>query len=130
MGVVVNPSEKEDGFTLLEVLVALTILAIILLGNMAALSLSYRKNVENILRDEAVRVAQEYADRYRDSHNEAVCKNVVERRQVRNFEVEYSIDCNATSTAVTKLTDLTVQVTWTDFQGEIHSITMRSYVQE
>jgi len=120
------------GFTLLEVLIALTILAIILLGNMAALSISYRKNVENILRDEAVRVAQEYADRYRDTKSEASC-DVTVQRQVRNFTVSYVVDCTPTLYSIGGLanviTELSVQVTWNDPQGNSHNVTMVSYVQ-
>lgn len=120
----------SQGFTLIEVLVALTILAIILLGNLAALSISYRKNVENLLRDEAVRIAQEYADRFRATKNEADC-DVSVLRQVRNYTVTYTVDCTPTSRSIgnVDITKLTVQVSWNDLEGNLHSIEMVSYVQ-
>ena len=48
--------DKRQGFTLIEVLVALVILAIMLLGLYYSLIVSYKYSISNILRDEAVKL--------------------------------------------------------------------------
>ena len=117
---------SQRGFTLVEVLVALVIIAIILLGNMAALSLSYKRNLQNILRDEAVRVAQEAMEVYRDS---ASCPPSPVMRQIRNYQQQFQVVCNETSLMDGKVTQLTVVVSWEYPEGQSHSIEMVSYVE-
>lgn len=122
---IATPNKDKGGFSLLEVLVALVIVAIILLGNMVALSLSYRRNVENILRDEAVRVAQELMEVYRDNGS---CPSPVSR-QIRNYQQTFQVSCNSTSLMDGNIVQLTITVSWIDPQGQSHNIEMVSYVE-
>jgi len=117
---------NRKGFTLVEVLVAMVIMAIILLGNMAALSLSYRRNLQNILRDEAVKVAQEEMERYRDS---GACDAVVTRtRQIRNYQWTFTVNCGENSLSG-GITQVTIRVSWQYPEGQNHSFSIVSYVQ-
>jgi len=118
---------SQRGFTLVEVLVALVIVAIILLGNMAALSLSYRKNLQNILRDEAVKVAQEEMERYRDSG--ACDASVTRTRQIRNYQWNFTVNCDENPLSG-GITQVTIRVSWQYPEGQNHSFRMVSYVQQ
>jgi len=120
--------DKRKGFSLLELLVALLILAIILLGILGALSLSYKKNLQNVLRDEAVRIAQEAMESFR---NDGACLPSPLIRQVRNYDAPFSITCNSTTVSNSTVLpeQLIVTVSWEDPGGRGHSITMVSYVE-
>lgn len=56
------PSDKK-GFTMIEVLVAMVILVVGMLGLLQAVNLAIETNVKNIMRDEAVFVAEEQMSR-------------------------------------------------------------------
>ncbi len=60
-------AKKSKGFTLVEALVALVILAILLLGLLAGLLTAVRYNLVNNLRDEAKNIALECAENIRNS---------------------------------------------------------------
>jgi type IV pilus assembly protein PilV len=54
-----NASTNENGYTLIEVLIAMMILAIVSVGLMQSQLLVMQKNVENALREDAVRLAEQ-----------------------------------------------------------------------
>ena len=119
---------KKEGLTLIEVLVAMVITAVILLGSMAAISYSYRQNVENSIRDEAVKVAQEQMEQYRDSGG---CDASVVR-QFRNFTVSFSISLTTIDHDPVKQLQITVSWNhpWEEAQPNVytHSVSMESYL--
>ena len=79
---------SRKGFTIVEVLVALTIFAIMLLGLYYSLIVSYKYSVANLLRDEAIRVAQEEMERLRIISFDNVTQNQLNPPRL--------IECNAT----------------------------------
>ncbi len=113
---------RSEGFTLIEALVALVILALLLLGLLAGLLTVIQYNLLNYMRDEAKNLALECAENIRNtplsslqagnvvcgSQNfanvDTPCTNVGAmvsagtaeriRRQVRNTYVDYSIGWN------------------------------------
>ena len=52
-------NKTSDGFTLIEALVSVLLLAIVMLALLEAVTLYTRQNMNNILRDEAVRITQD-----------------------------------------------------------------------
>lgn len=52
-------SSSEGGFTLVEVLVALVIMLVGLVGLLQSVNVATEHNIKNLLRDEAVRVGEE-----------------------------------------------------------------------
>lgn len=91
MEMIVNKNNK--GFTLVEVLISMLILTIVLLMVVQSLALYMRQNVENLVRDEAVKIAQECVE---DLRNGIDC-NSNETRNFRNFSVTFNITAPSVS---------------------------------
>lgn len=116
-------SRNSKGFTLLEVLVSLLVLAVVLLGNLAVLNLAQRWNLKNVLRNEALALAK------RCLYSSCSNTNVT----VRGMNVEYSINITSCSENSTLLNDLglnckRIVVRWNDPYGESHSVNLTAYV--
>jgi prepilin-type N-terminal cleavage/methylation domain-containing protein len=56
---IVKFSKRSQGFSIIEILIALAILLIVMLALFEAATLYIKQNMDNILRDEAVRVTQD-----------------------------------------------------------------------
>lgn len=57
--------DKAKGFTLIEVLISIVLLLIISLGLLSATNFFVSKTIENNLRNEAIKIAQECAEKLR-----------------------------------------------------------------
>ena len=144
----------SKGFTLIEVLVALAILAILLLGLLAGLLTSIDYNLRNYTRDEAKRLALECAENLRnfpyenlpqngsvdcrDQNSVSVsnpCTDLETRitngtpeqvtRQVRNAFVSYTIGWNVSTSGDIK--EVQIQVCW-NYRGRSYSHTITTLV--
>ncbi|WP_457600999.1 prepilin-type N-terminal cleavage/methylation domain-containing protein [Hydrogenivirga sp.] len=139
-------TRDDTGFTLVEALVALVILAIILLGLLAGLLVTLQYNLLNFMREEAGSVAQECIENLRalpfasisavniDCNDTSVnvstpCldttgANVV-TRQVRNTNVNYRVGWTVTDR--TNLKEVYVEVCWT-YRGKNYSYELRTFI--
>jgi prepilin-type N-terminal cleavage/methylation domain-containing protein len=118
-----NVNRNKRGFTLIEVLVALVLLAIILIGSLLALNLVQRLTLKNILRDEALTIGQRVL---KGEENPGVFNT-----RVRNFTVTYNVNlenCNTSSLLRSlNLTCKKVRVSWYDPYGEGHVLEINSF---
>ena len=109
-------------------MVSLLILSVILLGLQAGMMTTITRNTENLLRNQAVKLAQERMDYYRVSGTVSAPpagdipdENI--NRQVRNANANYFLDNNYDSS--TNKLEMTVR--W-DFQNEEHSLQYTTYI--
>jgi len=120
----INVNRNRKGFTLIEVLVSLVLLAIILIGSLLALNLVQRLTLKNILRDEALAIAQRVL-----KGEESPGSFVV---SVRNFNVSYNVTfetCSTNSSDLLTSLNLTckkVRVSWNDPYEEGHTLEINS----
>ncbi|RLJ71023.1 type IV pilus assembly protein PilV [Hydrogenivirga caldilitoris] len=137
----------DRGFTLVEALVALVILAIILFGLLAGLLISLQYNLLNFMREEAGSVAQECIENMRSTPfanipvvnidcNDNTTVNVstpcldtsganVVTRQVRNTNVNYRVGWTVTDR--TNIKELYVEVCWT-YRERNYSYETRTFI--
>ena len=115
--------EGRAGFTLIEAMVSLLILSVILLGLHTGMVTAITMNTENLLRNEAVKLAQERMDKYRIEPSSDIPGSDSVTRQVRNSNVTYTLDNNYDDS--TNILDMTVE--W-EFQNEQHSLEYTSHV--
>lgn len=125
-------TKNKKGFSLVEALVAIFLLAIILLGLLSALVVVYENSTKNLIRDEAVKIANEYAEKYRNIEfsNIPSNKSATETRKVRNAQITYNI--NVTSSIVpntnNKIKRVQITVSWT-YKGKNYSHTIETLVR-
>ena len=109
MEVGVNTKNKTNGFTLVEILVSILLLTVVLLGIVQSLAIYTRQNIRNIVRDEAVRIAQECMENLRNNYN---CNSTV-TKNFRNFSITYQISAPDVATFTSGNNNVQVSVTYT-----------------
>ncbi|WP_119332912.1 prepilin-type N-terminal cleavage/methylation domain-containing protein [Geobacter sulfurreducens] len=110
-----GPGDK--GFTLIEVLVAMVIILVGLLGLLQAVNVSMEHNLRNSLRDEAVRVGEStvYGMRRLTFDNLTGETTLKVNRSLRASTKEYTVKRNLTDLGG-RSTELVVTVEW-DYRG-------------
>jgi prepilin-type N-terminal cleavage/methylation domain-containing protein len=116
---------NKKGFTIIELLVAMSILAVVLLGLLAGFIKIKRQNLSNIFRDEAASIAQETFEEYRNDNittllntfQDTVCDptdNTSHRvfRQIGNVLVPFGRKLELTSSATGNIAPVKVTICW------------------
>ena len=121
--------KKNKGFTLVEALVALVILAVLLLGLLSALIITYEHSTRNIMRDEAVKIANEYAETYRNMGigNIPANQNITVNRKIRNSVVAFTVKIVSLDIVAGKIKQVKITVSWT-YKGKTYSHTIETLV--
>jgi len=90
-------NQKNRGFTLVEVLVAIVILFISMMAVLHALGLSVEHNMKNIIMDEAVRIAEQRMNELRNEPITSLASStpltkISIARGIRNTSITYTVD--------------------------------------
>lgn len=98
MGVTVETvNQKNRGFTLIEVLVAIVILFISMMAVLHALGLSVEHNMKNIIMDEAVRLSEQKMNELRNMPITTLASSIPSAelpisRTFRNITIDYNVN--------------------------------------
>ncbi|HDO23362.1 MAG TPA: hypothetical protein ENG86_11050 [Nitrospirae bacterium] len=112
--------KENDGSALIEVMVALVVLLIVLMGLYQAAALSIDSNMRNLLRDEAVRIASDEMNTYRSAPFDGLAVGIIPQqtinRNIRNVAA-LPFYVNTTISALdanSKQINMTVMWGWKD----------------
>jgi prepilin-type N-terminal cleavage/methylation domain-containing protein len=132
-----DKASNDRGLTLIELMVAMVVLLFVSLALMQTALLSIDANMRNVIRDEAVRVADAKMDELRNTAfgnlpagmNLIPNYNAVSARTLRNLDMDYVINTTIENldgtdlTASTKKVDVDVYWNW---KGEGYSMGVSS----
>jgi type IV pilus assembly protein PilV len=120
---------NNKGFTLVEVMVAMGIMLVGLLGLLAAVNVATEQNVNNAMRNEAMQIAEDYMNRFRsapftnisslDSPNAYNYAPIDERSRLRGVTKTYTVLRTGSALSSNSIL-LTVNVSW-EFKNTPHS---------
>ncbi len=111
-------NSNNSGFSLLEVMVAIVIMMVGMLGVLESINVAMAHNLRNQLRDEAVFVGEKYINIQRSKHFDLLSTSYgtrFEPSKVRGAGELYSVDMKVSelsSDPVTPLKQLDVTVSW------------------
>ena len=132
MMTVMTVLKNKKGLTLVEILIALVITLVVFLGLMQTALLSIDANTTNLLREEAVSIAEGRMRELRDMSFAGlgnVAKTTLPPRNFRNFSVNYDLTVAVTPVGIgTDAKQVNVLVEWSNPKDPtgpkiIHSIT-------
>jgi prepilin-type N-terminal cleavage/methylation domain-containing protein len=114
---------NNGGMTIVEVLMALVIVLIVSLALLQTALLGIDSNMRNVLRDEAVRVAEEDMDTVRNAPFASIANSTSSvTRDLRNADIAYTVD-RTVNTLNTANKQVNVSVGWTwKGQNYVHNI--------
>ncbi len=114
---------SKSGFTLIEVLVSLLILLVVMLGLLYTLNLGINTNMQNVLRDQAIKIAQgEVNTIISNSANSITVQNYTKTIavSVNGFQETYNVAVSGQqqiNNGINNLIVYTVTVTW-NYNGQ------------
>ncbi len=113
---------NKKGFTLLELLVAMAILSISMTAILDFLVKYHRINLENTMRNEAMRIAEAQIEELRNTDIASLSNGAIPppglKRIIRNLEIKYQVAWTV-SLLSTNSAAVQVNVTWT-YRGINH----------
>lgn len=92
----VSVTKHNRGFTLVEILISMLLLTLVLLMVVQTLGTYIRHNVDNLIRDEAVKIAQSCIENLRNGID---CESTV-TKSFRNFSLNFNVTVNSTNNEV------------------------------
>ena len=123
-------SNNQKGYTLIELLVSFAIFAVLLLGLLAGLIAAYNISTKNLIRDEAIKIAQEYIEEKRGTAFDNInSESRTITRQIRNTNVQFTINSNVSTELANEVKRLTVTVSWT-YQGKTYRYNIETLVRK
>lgn len=122
-------NKNNMGFTLVEVMVAIVIMMVGMLGLLTSINVAMEFNLKNHLRDEAVSVGEKYMNLQRGKSFDLLSSSYATRYEaskLRGSSKSYSVDMKTTDLSadtVTPSKQLEVVVRWTykgiDYQNKV-----------
>ena len=107
-----NKNKRKNGFTLVEVLISIVILAVFLFGLLYAVSMSLLYSTKNMLRNEATKLAEELIETRTCLSGNGTTYTTTIDRQLRNTRVSYYVNCTI-SDFYNKVKKIDIKITWT-----------------
>ncbi len=130
---VVNALKDKNGFTLLEALIAITLLVLMMLALWRSAAMIMNRNVENSLADEAVKIANEEIENLRNMPFSSLPSGTTSRtvtRRVRNFNQTFTVTRALTApSGSTSVYVTTITVNWT-YGGKPHSYSATTVIAD
>ena len=126
---------KKNGFTLIEAVVAIVILAVLLLGLLTALSVVIDNNIRTKLRNNAVKIAQQCLEVYRSKPYSSIptgdpgfCNDV--SLKIGNKTYTFTVDENVQDIPSANDTKkVTIDVRW-NYKSKNYSYTVESFISQ
>lgn len=114
---------NKNGMTLVEVLVAMTVLLLVALAMMQTALVGIDSNMRNVSRDEAVSLAADRIEHLRNLPDRTGLDNTTETvdRDMRSATVEYTVYNTVTSVGDNDSVQVMVEWTW---KGEVYNTTL------
>lgn len=119
--------EDSKGISLIEIMIAIVLLMIVSLALMQTSLVGYQANLQNSLREEATRVADQKMNELRDTafaDLSTAASTTTVARSFRGFTMNYTVVTDPTVTVTANSKQVGVRVQW-DYRGKTydHSVT-------